>query len=114
MRFHVCPHDVALHRARRLEPRPGEVPPFTEATDLARGRVLSDVLTLSDSLREGARLHTLSPATLDSALEALEQPEDEPVDVPEDCNKPCWRHVDGGSQCECDDETEGGVWGPGC
>jgi hypothetical protein len=48
--------------------------------------------------------HVLGGAPTPS--EALEK-------LPEDCTKPCWRHVDGGGQCECggDDEsgtTEGG------
>lgn len=37
-----------------------------------------------------------------------------PVERPEDCDAPCWRNQPDGGPCTCDDETEGGVWQPGC
>ena len=65
-------------------------------------------------LHRRARAFVQTLHLADALNRAIERVEDEQPDRPEDCNKPCWRHVDGGSQCECDDETEGGVWGPGC
>lgn len=35
----------------------------------------------------------------------------EPVEL--DCERACFRHG-GDLPCVCDDETEGGVWQPGC
>lgn len=45
---------------------------------------------------------------------AREQAETFAIEKPEDCSdENCWRHGGKGS-CRCDDETEGGVWSPGC
>lgn len=33
--------------------------------------------------------------------------EDEPIEVPNDCDLPCWRHVSGGGQCECEEDQQG-------
>lgn len=47
------------------------------------------------------------------AVEPTWEPTDEPVDPPEDCSLPCWKKVDGGGPCECE-EDDRGTWHAGC
>lgn len=67
-----------------------------------------------DARLHDARLHKrrrqgyrLDPEVQGRRLAAVLRGEREPVDRPEDCSKPCWRHVDGGGQCECEESEIG-------
>lgn len=56
--------------------------------------------------------HVLRPATLPEALAGVEEPEDEPIDVAEDCTIACYRR--GGTEpCICEEDTPGTTAAPG-